>query len=874
MPKLEGFQETDSFSVKNILNFKTFRTVILIFAAGLAASFIGLLLVILSSNPVVISMKDYLLNSLIEPEALSLILSNLGWSTYYSSGNPFFLFILILTNNFLRIILSSIGAVLFWVSVVGIYKYVFRGERENRNIVLYIFGILIFIAEYFIFDDQFTIGAMFILPFVFGGFYKLYQMITGNRQQEPFSRTFLRISLYSIFVAEILTFSLTLVDNLLFYPAHYSSLTDWFVGLAPHIAIEIIGIVIGCTIGYFIAADMNQALDEDGLDGFLEEGQALLVNSKVWMAVGLSLFLFLIGALVEAYFSIAVVQANYGTFIYTSVGDFIWAILVNFAPIILIIGLIYMLGRKSRYWALAKVFIYIFSVEGFFYIFTFLQAPIVAYNVNPVVQSMGFHFFVTSCYFVGESFQDFGTFSLLVFFVVLFTIIMDFRKKITYTGSIRNPLRKKGLLDPFSQENFGALKSTIYNGMWPLLPMILLAVNSSGSPYFGLFELNILLYIFLVWRFRSGISDSLELKTKPREIDENGNILLEPKKRSAWMNAMMKLYYVGMFLFNIASIVMLVLSGADLQLIFFYSLFFTKQLILAILILPFLVTFGSILLIKAMNFLKKIDFRPNRITRAFIYAVPMSIFTVGLLIGASIVTNLILLIPILIINPSAFPNPVYALFTFEWALGFAEAWQDFYLQYYILGINLWITFSTVFYFGIFIVIGLIAAKIAKKKNIPKEYLVLLTMCLSFPLMWILLPSTHFLVEPPFMALVYSGANHVLAPLFFPETPAVPATLIMLPLLLLNSAMAGLLGFIIFVPIFFVVTIQSVLTILPIGEQILSTIYTFMKDYYLYYYNFIFLLNFSLFFAGAIMISYYFFYASKKKRRKKRTWTSF
>ncbi|MHC1592001.1 MAG: hypothetical protein ACXQS8_07935, partial [Candidatus Helarchaeales archaeon] len=180
-------------------------------------------------------------------------------------------------------------------------------------------------------------------------------------------------------------------------------------------------------------------------------------------------------------------------------------------------------------------------------------------------------------------------------------------------------------------------------------------------------------------------------------------------------------------------------------------------------------------------------------------------------------------------------------------------------------------FNTTIYFSIFVTIGYVAAKIAVKKGIPKEYLVLLTMCLSFPIIWILLPSAHFLVEPPLMSLVYSGANHVLAPLFFPETPAVPSTLVMIPLLLINSAMAGLLGFVLFVPIFFIVTIQSVLTILPVGESILSTIYSFMSAYYIYYFNFIFLLNFSLFFSGGMMICYYIYFSSKKRKKRRRSW---
>ena len=864
MKYLQEYEEEIDFSVTDVVNYRTVKAVLIIFVVGFVGAIVGLTLFAFIGYQPAIELVQFILQNLIEPEGLTRWIYGTAISQFHLTGDPTAYFFLLITNNFLRIILSSIGAALFWVSIIGFYKYFIVKEKENRNLPLYISGIIIFIAEYIIFDDQFTISALILLPLIFGGIYWLIKRRDKSKKEEPFINIFLKISIFSVFIAELLTFVFNMAYYFVWVPAPFVNVTEWFTTVAPHLFIEIVAIILGTAIGYFIAVDMSQALDEDGIDGFLEEGEAIIANKQIWKALLFTLGLFVIGALVEAYFSIGILWGYYPSTEFTEVGNLIWDIFLNWGPIIIIISVLFFGLRETRYWPLAEIIIILLITEGIFFFFNYLTAyyfgvmnnygvaPI--HNPDPAYQAMGLHFIIMTLFFSGEIIQNITIFSLLIFFVVVTKLILDYRKKnMVYSGSIENPITRKGIFNPFSVSNTELLKKNLINGIFPIIPMILLIFSIHDL---GNFEINIIIFLFIIWRFRGTTDEAMTLKIVPLELDEHGNVIQkEDTKKKAFMNIIGKLYYVGMFLFNIYSIYTLYYT-ADPFLFINYTLLFVKQLVLAIVLLPFLTTFGSIFLIKARQLFMKLKVNlKGQFVKAFLYSIPISILAVGILIGLSFLSTFL----------------IFGTIDFNIAISIATSFNlD---TTYVLSVSLWLVINVLIYFSIFIVIGYVAVQVSLKYKISKVYIIFCTICLSFPVMWILLPATHYLVSGIFN-VIYSGQNMMLTYYFTPILPDIPTTLEMTPWLLLNSVLGGLWGLVTFFPVFLLITIRSFSGILGFEDvtEFLSQNYAFFPN--LYYQNFIFLLNFSLFLMGAIIISYYVFYVRKlDKKKKKRKYTS-
>ena len=346
----------------------------------------------------------------------------------------------------------------------------------------------------------------------------------------------------------------------------------------------------------------------------------------------------------------------------------------------------------------------------------------------------------------------------------------------------------------------------------------------------------------------------MTVKIAPKEIDEHGN-LREIKKKGfmKFVNVLSKIYLLAMFAFNAYSIYDLLVGGTNIATFLAYSLLFIKQLILAIFLLPFLETFGSMFLIKTRSFIKNIKVKlSGQFSRALLYSVPVSLLAVGVLIGLSFLSTF----------------AIFGTLDLQTALNIVTSFNND--TTYIFKVSFWLSLNVLNYFVIFIIIGYIATRVSWKYKLPKVYIVFCTICLSFPVMWILLPATHYLVYAA-MTFISSGQNLIATMVISPIIPSIPTATQMTPWLLLNSALGGMWGFITFVPVFFLVTIRSFVSLIGIPDftGFLGINYPFFPS--LYYQNFIFLLNFSLFFMGAIVISYYTYFVkelNKKRRRKK------
>ncbi len=204
---------------------------------------------------------------------------------------------IILIHNFNRCILSSIGALIFWMVTVGFYMAI-RGETSG--VEWYILGAVAFIAEYFLFDDQFTPTAMIIIPLLVATAYKL------AHRKASFTSTLIRTSLYSLCTLEILSTAfviggLYMTESVTFLWLGGKGGYPYLISILPHGVIEIPAAILATAIGISIAKRLTQTIGKP--EEFLEKSKEILASTSMAATLLVTITLFTIAAIIEAYIS-------------------------------------------------------------------------------------------------------------------------------------------------------------------------------------------------------------------------------------------------------------------------------------------------------------------------------------------------------------------------------------------------------------------------------------------------------------------------------------------------------------------------------------------------------------------------------------------
>jgi hypothetical protein len=216
-------------------------------------------------------------------------------------------------HNMIRFLLTVFGPLILWVSVVGIWKW-FQHEKVKGKL-WYLLGIILLGLEAIFFIDRFTYIALIGIPLVGAALYRIfYRLFKGTRPKTLFRTTFLKISFYTLILAEIYSTAIAIADRFMFPipPAPQSfaaggnlGLLSFLLILIPHGLIEIPATMLAAMIGLYIGRRMIAKIDEDEhkLTEFIDEGKRLIQSRKIWYPILFVTVFFAVAAVIEIYIS-------------------------------------------------------------------------------------------------------------------------------------------------------------------------------------------------------------------------------------------------------------------------------------------------------------------------------------------------------------------------------------------------------------------------------------------------------------------------------------------------------------------------------------------------------------------------------------------
>jgi len=183
-------------------------------------------------------------------------------------------------------------------AVIWLFNRVARGNDHGWWFppLLMLFGI-----EYFVYDDQFTLIALIVLPMIIAALYKAVFYGRPQVRSEALVITYIRFSLMSLAIAEVLSTALWVAGigaatsllgmNVVFYLA----------SILPHGVIEIPAFLFAAAASIRIARDLAPSIQAQDWASVPSKTKLLLGDTRLWRTYVLVLFFLLIAALVEGY---------------------------------------------------------------------------------------------------------------------------------------------------------------------------------------------------------------------------------------------------------------------------------------------------------------------------------------------------------------------------------------------------------------------------------------------------------------------------------------------------------------------------------------------------------------------------------------------
>jgi len=200
-------------------------------------------------------------------------------------------------NMALRALLVFGAFLVLYLVVIGIRK----ASGRDMGIWWLPLFITLFCLEYFVYDDQFTVIALVVLPLILTLLYRVALRGRPQVKAEDPLVTYIKMSLMSLAIAEVLSTALILGGlsiinfmyggNLLFFLAH----------ILPHAVVEIPAFLFAAAISFRIARDMWPSLEAEDWDSIPSKTRNLLSDERIWRTYLLIVFFLLIAALIESF---------------------------------------------------------------------------------------------------------------------------------------------------------------------------------------------------------------------------------------------------------------------------------------------------------------------------------------------------------------------------------------------------------------------------------------------------------------------------------------------------------------------------------------------------------------------------------------------
>jgi hypothetical protein len=170
--------------------------------------------------------------------------------------------------------------------------------------------ISIFAAEYFVYDDQFTLIALVILPMFLAGMYKLVYSSRPGVRDEDFLITYVKFGVMSLAIAEVLSTALTLGGIAIIDTSLGLNAWEFLARIVPHAVVEIPTFLVAAAASIRIAKDLWPTIEAENWEEVPRHTRALLTDERTWRTYILIAFFIVIAALIEAYVTPIVFQLS------------------------------------------------------------------------------------------------------------------------------------------------------------------------------------------------------------------------------------------------------------------------------------------------------------------------------------------------------------------------------------------------------------------------------------------------------------------------------------------------------------------------------------------------------------------------------------
>ena len=164
--------------------------------------------------------------------------------------------------------------------------------------------ILIFGIEYFVYDDQFTLLSLIVVPFFLAGAYRIF-FRSRFPENEDFLITYIKFSLMSLAITEVLSTALTIggiaIIRLTAPPPTGGNVAWFLASILPHAIVEIPVFLVAAAASIRIAKDLWPTVETEDWESIPTKTRALLGDERTWRTFALIAFLLIIAGLIEAF---------------------------------------------------------------------------------------------------------------------------------------------------------------------------------------------------------------------------------------------------------------------------------------------------------------------------------------------------------------------------------------------------------------------------------------------------------------------------------------------------------------------------------------------------------------------------------------------
>ncbi len=198
--------------------------------------------------------------------------------------------------------------------IIGLYAIMNSARGKGLGSSWFPLFIMLFAIEYFVYDDQFTLIALIGVPLFLAAAYRLLfrnrlsERATdddaGNKS-EDFIITYIKFSLMSLAIAEVLSTALTVggiaIIRLTAPPPFGGNFAAFLASILPHAIIEIPVFLIAAAAAIRIAKDLWPTVEAEDWESIPSRTRTLLGDGRTWRTFALIAFLLVIAALIEAF---------------------------------------------------------------------------------------------------------------------------------------------------------------------------------------------------------------------------------------------------------------------------------------------------------------------------------------------------------------------------------------------------------------------------------------------------------------------------------------------------------------------------------------------------------------------------------------------